>query len=251
MECQLNKMAWASIINKGGLHLLSCGQLLPDSQQQENCLPNPTAEFLLCSRAFTDPRGVWQRRWKTIVEVFLWRRCSEGCLPFLSGSDRGVNEVQPQSGLLFLCFSIWSEHKDTFLSHDSEDKGHWVTSKLTPDPCWFRGLSRVFTHRHTRIKTHRAPTDLSEKRPPPTQPIPFYLLRYVSSNLVKTVGLPLLLRLGISRESRVWGLRCIPPRCCKNIRAKNSRGTSFRHREAHRDGACCFPSTTTEVATPD
>lgn len=154
-------------------------------------------------------------------------------------------------GTPLLCLSIWSEHKDTFLSHDSEDKGHWVTSKLTPDPCWFRGLSRVFTHRDTHIKTHKAPTDLTEKRHLPTQQIPFYLLRYVSSNLVKTVGLPLLLRLGISRESWVWWLCRIPPRCCRNIQAKTSRRTSFRHGAAHRDGACCLPSTTTEVAAPD
>lgn len=219
------KMASASIKNRGGLHFLSCGLLLSVSQQQENCLPNPTAEFLLCSRAFRAPPGVRRRRWSTIVvpvcEVFLWRRCGARSLTLPQWLRRRLELLKDKVwssalvGTPLLCLSMCSELKDAFLSHDSEDKGHWVTSKLTPDPCWFRGLFCVCTHTHTHI--HKDSKDLPEKRPPPTQPIPSYLLRHVSSNLVKTIGLPLLLRLGISRESWVWWLCHIPPCCCKNI----------------------------------
>lgn len=154
-------MASASIKNKGGLHFLSCGPLLSVSQQQENCLPNPTAEFLLCSRAFRAPPGVRRRRWSTIVvpvcEVFLWRRCGARSLTLPQWVRRRLELLKDKVwssalvGTPLLCLSMWSEHKDAFLSHDSEDKGHWVTSKLTPDPCWFRGLSCVCTHTHAHI----------------------------------------------------------------------------------------------------
>lgn len=157
-ESQLDQMASASIKNKIGLHPLSRGPLLSVLQQQENCLPNPRAEFLLCSRAFTDPPGVWQQRWKTIIKpeckVFLCRRCVK--VPDISSVAQAEARIFERRSVKFsqtsiLHLSIWSEHKDTFLSHDSEDKGHWVTYKLTPNTCWFRGLSRVCTHTDTHI----------------------------------------------------------------------------------------------------
>lgn len=70
-------------------------------------------------------------------------------------------EVQLQSGLPS-SFLLWIGAQRAFLSCESEDKGHWLNSKLTLDPLWFRGLSHVCTHIHRHIMHHRSP----EKRPP-------------------------------------------------------------------------------------
>lgn len=55
-EWESDRMPSALIENKGGPPVLSCCPPLSVSQQQESCLPNPAAEFLLCSRPFGAPR---------------------------------------------------------------------------------------------------------------------------------------------------------------------------------------------------
>lgn len=104
-ECQLDKMVSASIINKGwstsSLHWsafihLTTVFLIP--RQNSYC----AVELSQTHRVYDSGDG--RPSWSQECEVFLWRRCGEGRWHFLSGSDRGVNEVQPQSGLLSSVF---------------------------------------------------------------------------------------------------------------------------------------------------
>lgn len=54
-------------------------------------------------------------------------------------------KVQPWTGPLY-SFLLLIRAQKAFLGCESEDKGHWVISKLTLDPLWFRGFSHVCTH---------------------------------------------------------------------------------------------------------
>lgn len=54
-------------------------------------------------------------------------------------------KVQLWTGPLY-SFLLLIKAQKAFLGCESEDKGHWVISKLTRDPLWFRGLSHVCTH---------------------------------------------------------------------------------------------------------
>lgn len=69
------------------------------------------------------------------------------------------SKVKLWTGLLYAFLLIRAQRE--FLSCESQDKGHWVNSKLTVDLLWFRGLSPVCTH-----KTVNAPP-IPLKRDPP------------------------------------------------------------------------------------
>lgn len=128
-------------------------------------------------QSFHRPTGCTTARRKTIIEpeckVFLWRRCGEGCQHFLGGSDKGENiwktesEVQPQSGLFSSVFTSDPRHIPQPWFRGQRSLSHL---QINNEPLLIQGtLQCLHTQRLTHIKTHKAPTDLPEKRPPPTQ----------------------------------------------------------------------------------
>lgn len=99
---------------------------------------------------------------------YLYVGVENGGWIFPSGSHRHLNNTRIHDwvkGASVNCsplFCCWLEHKRAFLSCESEDKGHWLHSKLALDPLWFRGLYHVCTHMYRHIMHHQS----SEKRPP-------------------------------------------------------------------------------------
>lgn len=66
------------------------------------------------------------------------------------------SKVQQRTGALF-SFLLQIGAQRAFLSCESEDRGHRLSSKLALGPLWFRGLSHVCTHTYTHTMHHQSP----------------------------------------------------------------------------------------------